>query len=145
MFLWQSFAKWLLLLTHQINNITPPTPSPNWTNQNLQNPSVYHLFQVKVLTVPFASLTVLLLIFSTSTNLYDQANRIKWIAIFYSYTRMLLQYVIYPFTGYSTHFQVGGQQLGTGQIARLKWIFPWLPCFQKRKCQSESKLRLCFA
>ena len=31
------------------------------------------------------------------------------------------------------------------QIACLITFFPWLLCFQKWKCQSESKIRLCFA
>ena len=103
MFLWQPFAKWLLLLTNQINNITPPIPSPNWTNQNLQNPSVYHLFQVKVLTVPF--------------------NTSNWINI-----------NIYESRAFHNRAN-----------CTSNWIFPRLACFQKRKCQSESKLRLCFA
>jgi len=37
------------------------------------------------------------------------------------------------------------QQRGIRQIARLIAFFPRLLCFQKWKCQSESKIQLCFA
>ena len=37
------------------------------------------------------------------------------------------------------------QQPGNRQIARQIVFFPWLLCFQKWKCQSESKIQLCFA
>ena len=37
------------------------------------------------------------------------------------------------------------QQLGTGQTASLIGFFPWLLCFKKWKCQSESKIWLYFS
>ena len=114
-----------------------------WTNPQFKTLGLNQFYSIKISIHVPDSCFVDSNVFPFSASFYNvKLNELDKIVCLYMYCHwkffqvsLLLVYLC---------IQGIPEQLGTGKIACLIAVFPQLFCFPKWKCQSESKIWLCF-